>query len=32
VSSHPTIPVSFWIVALVVAAYLVSSLVARVRG
>ena len=30
-SSHPDIPVSFWIVALVVLAYLVSSLVARVR-
>lgn len=30
-SSHPDIPVSFWIVALIVAVYLVSSLVAWVR-
>jgi zinc/manganese transport system permease protein len=31
VSSHPTIPVSFWIVALVVAVYLVTTIVARFR-
>jgi zinc/manganese transport system permease protein len=30
-SSHPSVPVSFWIVALVVASYVISSVVARVR-
>jgi zinc/manganese transport system permease protein len=30
-SSHPTLPVSFWIVSLVVATYLISTLVARAR-
>lgn len=30
-SSHPTIPVSFWIVALVVVVYLLTSIVARFR-
>jgi zinc/manganese transport system permease protein len=30
-SSHPTIPVSFWVVVLIVVTYLLSSLVARVR-
>lgn len=30
-SSHPTIPVSFWIVSLVVVVYLLTGIVARIR-